>query len=503
MRRSRQTKIQEDGGQVRDELKVSRFFRYRKKPIAISIYFVLWAIFTAISLMIVLLSAFAHHWVFTNSYKEQAEYMLSQKGTQIELALTEGFPSGNKNGLLRSLERQNGVSIYVLDESGRVILPQEETEPNTKDFASQMPTILAQLDSQKGKYALYEGEGEYLFVSEISLLPQRTTYLYVRQSLELLDQTTARMNVRVLLISIFVFVLSLAITSAVAGWFTNPISEMTNKARQLAQGDFDVDFGGEKYGTEMVALADALNFARDELSKTDRMQKELIANVSHDFKTPLTMIKAYASMIIEISGEIPEKRNKHAQVIVDEADRLASLVNDVLDLSKIRSGIEELKRTEFDISSYVYEIIDRFAYLREAHGYQFITDIDEELYTFADEGKIGQVLYNLIGNAANYTGSNNTVYVRLKKESDTVCRFSVTDTGKGIKPEELPEIWERYYRSTDSHKRPVRGTGLGLSIVKTILEKHEFLFGVDSEVGRGSTFYVLFPLATEETEPQA
>lgn len=208
-------------------------------------------------------------------------------------------------------------------------------------------------------------------------------------------------------------------------------------------------------------------------------------------------------MIIEISGEIPEKRNKHAQVIVDEADRLASLVNDVLDLSKIRSGIEELKRTEFDISSYVYEIIDRFAYLREAHGYQFITDIDEELYTFADEGKIGQVLYNLIGNAANYTGSNNTVYVRLKKESDTVCRFSVTDTGKGIKPEELPEIWERYYRSTDSHKRPVRGTGLGLSIVKTILEKHEFLFGVDSEVGRGSTFYVLFPLATEETEPQA
>ena len=502
MSREKQPKIQEDGGQVQDERKFKSFVRHRKTQIATSIYFVLWAIFTAITLMIVLLSAISHHWVFMNSYKEQAEYTLAQKGVQIEIALTEGFPMGNKNGLLRTLERQNGVSIYVLDENGRVILPQEDGESmeNAMSFSEQMPTILAHLEAQKGKYALYEGTGEYLFVSDISLFPQRTTYLYVRQSLELLEEATERMNLRVLLISIFVFVLSLAITSAVSGWFTNPISEMTKKARQLAQGDFDVDFGGDNYGTEMVALADALNFARDELSKTDRMQKELIANVSHDFKTPLTMIKAYASMIIEISGEIPEKRNKHAQVIVDEADRLASLVNDVLDLSKISSGIEELKKTEFDMSSYVYEILDRFAYLREARGYRFITDIDDELYTFADEGKIGQVLYNLIGNAVNYTGENNTVYVSLKKESDRVFRFSVTDTGKGIKAEELPEIWDRYYRSTDSHKRPVNGTGLGLSIVKTILERHNFLFGVESEVGHGSTFYVLFPLVEEGSD---
>ena len=105
---------------------------------------------------------------------------------------------------------------------------------------------------------------------------------------------------------------------------------MSEKARKLARGDFGVDFHDRDYSEEMLGLADALNFARDELSKTDTMQKELIANVSHDFKTPLTMIKAYASMIKEISGDIPEKREKHAQVIVDEADRLASLVADIL-----------------------------------------------------------------------------------------------------------------------------------------------------------------------------
>ena len=211
--------------------------------------------------------------------------------------------------------------------------------------------------------------------------------------------------------------------------------------------------------------------------------------------TPLTMIKAYASMIMEISGEIPEKRNKHAQVIVDEADRLASLVNDVLDLSKISSGIEELKTAKIDMSALVHRVLDRFAYLKETDGYVFETEIAEGVYTYADELMISQVLYNLIGNAVNYTGEDKKVYVRLQAEENGVFRFSVQDTGAGIKPEELSEIWDRYYRSSEMHKRPVRGTGLGLSIVKTILQRHKLYFGVDSVLGQGSTFYVLFPIA--------
>ena len=125
-----------------------------------------------------------------------------------------------------------------------------------------------------------------------------------------------------------------------------------------------------------------------------------------------------------------------------------------------------------------------------------MTESEEGLRTVADEGKIGQVLYNLIGNAVNYTGEDNRVYVSLKKISEDVFRFSVRDTGKGIKPEELSGIWERYYRSKDNHKRPVQGTGLGLSIVKRILERHRFHYGVESKVGEGSIFYVDFPIKT-------
>ena len=112
--------------------------------------------------------------------------------------------------------------------------------------------------------------------------------------------------------------------------------------------------------------------------------------------------------------------------------------------------------------------------------------------------KIDQALYNLIGNAINYTGEDKLVYVQLKKSSEETFRFAVTDTGKGIKQEELAEIWDRYYRSSEAHKRPVQGTGLGLSIVKTVLEIHRFEFGVESEVGKGSTFYVEFPCVEEK-----
>ena len=106
-------------------------------------------------------------------------------------------------------------------------------------------------------------------------------------------------------------------------------------------------------------------------------------------------------------------------------------------------------------------------------------------------------MYNLIGNAVNYTGEDKTVFVSLKKENQTAFRFSVRDTGSGIKSEELSSVWDRYYRSSETHKRPVKGTGLGLSIVKTVLQRHDFLFGVDSRVGEGSTFFVVFPLLDE------
>ena len=471
--------------------------RYRRRQGGTSIYFSLWAAFSALALVIVLPFSFVVRMVTEQTYKKEAARELLEKGRSIEIAALSETPEvfgGNRSEYLRYLSTSFDVNIFILNENGEVLFPRmPDSGEQALNFEDKVQELKVELTESEGGFVVYEGEKEYVYGAEISLYGSDiNAYLYVAKSLRLVEAAMGQIAVRTTFIAVFVFVLAFALSSAVSGWLTKPISEITKKAKLLAGGDFNVDFQGATYGQEMVELASALNFAKDELSKADRMQKELIANVSHDFKTPLTMIKGYASMIMEISGDVPEKRNKHAQVIIDESDRLASLVADVLDLSKLRSGLQELKTSLVDMSAYTREIVERFAYLRETQGYVIKEDIEEGLFARVDELKIGQAIYNLVGNAVNYTGEDKTVFVSLKKINEKTFRFCVRDTGVGIKQEEISSIWERYYRSPEMHKRPVKGTGLGLSVVKAVLVRHDLHFGVESEIGKGSSFYVDF-----------
>ena len=484
-----------------------------RKKRKMSMFFVLWAAFALLSF--VLLSTFfiTQRVAMKNTYEKEAVRVLDGKGARIARELHTTPPeifSGNYDGFIRYLSSREEVAVFVLDGDGNVLMPLESNvDPSSPFFGesfqfSEKIIVLKSALSSAGatienrKSVIYATEGGYVYGA---MLPAQgdssgVNYLYAFQSVEFVQVVEDALNVRMIWTALFVFILSFAVSSALSGVLIRPLDEIALKAKRLAKGDFDVDFYGQDSFEEMETLSASLNFAKDELSKADRMQKELIANVSHDFKTPLTMIKAYAEMIIEVSGDDKAKREKAARVILEESDRLASLVSDVLDLSKIRSGIQALDLQVFDLSAYLQDVLGRFEFLSE-QGYTFSVEMEDGLCTRADLMKIGQVLYNLIGNAVNYTGDDKRVLVSLKKEGDCI-RFAVSDTGKGIPETELPDIWNRYYRSSEMHKRPVKGTGLGLSIVKTILECHQFVFGVDSVLDVGSTFYVLFPIVDKK-----
>lgn len=477
---------------------------YRAKQNNTSIYFLLWSVFTALSLLVVLLFGVSYHIITAQTYKREASWTVREKGEIIREAVALPPPpefQENKSAHLRFLSKTHDVNIFILSASGELLYPQDLWEDKEFRFEEKIKIILEKMSSEQSDTIVYEGKGEYVYASEISLYGEKA-YVYVGRSLQLMQTVMEATTARMLFIYVFVFVLSFAVSGAVSAWLTRPLAEMADNADRLAKGDFSVDFHGMDYGLEMKALAEKLNYARDELSKADAMQRELISNVSHDFKTPLTMIKAYASMIVEISGDNPEKRNKHAQVIVDEADRLTSLVNDVLELSKMRAGIGQLQTEKFDVSAYLKEVLARFDYLKEVKDYVFEIDVDEALYTSGDKVKLGQVLYNLIGNAVNYTGEDKRVIVKLKRR-ENVARLIVRDTGEGMEKEQLKDIWSRYYRIQETHKRPVQGTGLGLSIVKTALDAHGFVYGVESKKGKGTVFYVDFPLSEKTTDANA
>ena len=218
-----------------------------------------------------------------------------------------------------------------------------------------------------------------------------------------------------------------------------------------------------------------------ELGKTEELEKDLLANVSHDLKTPLTMIKAYAEMVRDLTYNDKEKRDSNLNIIIEETDRLALLVNDILTLSKLQQSMDNLTLSEFDLILLIKNILKRFTIYEEKYGYNIIfkhTNI-RKLMIKADQKKIEQVLYNLIINAINYTGSDMKVVINISK----VNNLYKIDTN------DLDNIFDKYYKSEKKHKRNLYGTGLGLSIVKSIFILHNYKYGVDTKKGKGSSFY--------------
>jgi signal transduction histidine kinase len=290
---------------------------------------------------------------------------------------------------------------------------------------------------------------------------------------------------------LIIFVLILAAT--MSKLITKPLEQVTEAAKSLAVGKYNTEFTGHGY-REIDELSDTLNYAANELSKNDRLQKELLSNISHDLRTPLTMIKGYS----EVMRDIPEENTpENVQVIIDETARLTDLVNDMLDLSKIQSGARLAEMREFCITEVVRDTMFRYEKLTMQDGYKIEFKADRDVYVIADRTMILQVVYNLINNAINYAGEDKCVSVVQSVDNDSV-RISVIDTGEGISEDEIPLIWERYYKVDKVHKRATVGTGLGLSIVKEILEIHNATYGVSSTLGKGSTFW--FELKTSDSQ---
>ena len=298
------------------------------------------------------------------------------------------------------------------------------------------------------------------------------------------DATVHTLRIQLIYISIIMVILSLVIAIVISLKISKPIIKMNDSAKKLGKGEYDVHFEGDGY-KEIAQLSETLNQAAVELSKAVGLQRELVANVSHDLRTPLTMITAYSEVMRDLPGEnTPE----NVQVIIDEAKRLTTLVNDLLDVSKLQAGVMELNAKQYDLTESIESVLARYSKFLEQNGFTVDFEYDRHIVVEADEDKMYQVIYNLVNNAINYTGDDKKIVVR-QRVNGSIARIEVIDSGEGIAKEELANVWERYYKVDKNHKRAVRGTGLGLSIVKNVLKLHKLQFGVESEVGKGTCFW--------------
>lgn len=331
-----------------------------------------------------------------------------------------------------------------------------------------------------------------------SLLPwgdSAQSLLMVSANISPVTATVKTLRIQLYYISGAMLLLSVFIALLLSKRISRPIERLNTAAGELGRGNYEVTFSGDGY-REVAQLSDTLNIAARELGKTEALRQDLIANVSHDLRTPLTLITGYGEMIRDLPGEdTPE----NMQVIIDEAKRLTSLVNNLLDLSRLQSGGQELQLAPYALTGQIREIIGRYARFCRQDGYSIQFRQEAEVEVMADADRISQVVYNLLNNAITYTGADKQVMVNQTVEDGRVT-ISITDTGEGISPEDLPHIWERYYRVDKVHKRAEEGTGLGLSIVKGVLEQHPGVtYGVESTPGQGSRFWFSLPVLQPST----
>lgn len=313
-------------------------------------------------------------------------------------------------------------------------------------------------------------------------------YAFINTSIEPIDGITSLIRKELIVITLIIIILSFILAYFISNYIAKPIKNINHKAKQLAKGDFNIEFNNNSKILEIKELSNTLNYTKNELNKTEELRRDLMANVSHDLKTPLTMIKAYAEMALDLHSKNSKKREEDMNTIISEVDRLTVLVNDILTLSQMEAVSDTLELVQFDLVQLTEDIINKYKILQEKEKYKFIfIHEDSEILIKADKKKISQVIYNLVNNAINYTGDDNLVTIKIIKDKDILVE--IIDTGKGIKEEDIPYIWDKYYKNQKKHKRNLIGTGLGLSIVKNILENHHYEYGVISKENIGTTFY--------------
>lgn len=447
--------------------------------------------------------------LFENIYTYVKQDSLTRAGNLI----VKEVDKKHADKLIEKISREIDVCVSVTDEFGHSVYSGiNNRDCNTKISLDDFMNRIHDAQSHDGIYVdeFYKEEPVFdINASDPSSIKFKQSIRVVKQIsytgivhtkdktyIVMLDARLTPLDSTVDLIrKILIFVtVVLSLFALWLGWLlsrqiTKPLLEISEQAQQLANGDYS-QFKTVNGYREVQNLSQTLKQAAEDLQQVEKLRNELIANISHDLRTPLTMISGYAEMMRDLPGEnTPE----NIQIILDETTHLSRLVSDVLDLSKLRSGSNELQLKTYCITDSIQSVIERLQALTNQEGYQITFDYHDKIYVEADELQISQVIYNLCTNAINYTGDDKLVRIVQTNHENNV-RIEIIDTGQGISEDEIDKIWERYYRTNSNHTRAKVGSGLGLSIVGRILEHHHAKYGVNSKQNIGTTFWFELPI---------
>ena len=426
--------------------------------------------------------SFVEKFIEDERLDEFVDYMQSQSDTCIMV-----YQSSSSGGMQASIGNR-GCMISSITNS-------ERAKFVTKAIGSKNHSYLARVTNNSSDFGVDGDQGDNfdtIVYTKIVNAADYSSIIMVSGNITPLNATTETLASQMRYIALFMIVAVAILTLLMYRHIAKPIIGITTNAKQLPQGKYTIDPKTNRY-KEAADLNNTLVQAANDIQKADKAKRDLISNVSHDLRTPLTMIGGYGEMMIDLPEE---KTDENIQVIVDETKRLNALVNDLLDMSRLQDGRIVLHKEVFDISALLKTQLQKYDVYRMQEGYTIESELLDTIYVNADKIRIEQVINNFLNNAVNYGGEAKHIIVReIKKEN--VVRIEVQDFGEGIDPEDLDNIWDRYYKVDKEHVRVANGSGIGLNIVKQLLELHGVPYGVKSSKGKGSTFYFEMPIEKE------
>ena len=383
------------------------------------------------------------------------------------------------------------VDIWIVDRNGKVL--SDSAEDQHKDV--EIPDFDSTMTGMRYMLGNYHG----MFSSDVLSVMAPVTrgyttggYVLIHQPVDSIVATQNEILNIVYITALILFVLSLLILAVFYVIVYRPLKRITEGATKYAAGDYHYKMEANS-SDEMGYLAETLNFMSEEISKSDDYQKQFIANVSHDFRSPLTSIKGYLEAILD--GTIPkELEAKYLTRLISETDRLTKLTQSMLSLGTLdKEGF--LSRSNFDVNRVIRDVCASFEMTCQKKGIVFeLTFAEKKEMVYADYSKIQQVLYNLVDNALKFSNSNSSIAIRTGLRGTKVF-VSVKDTGIGIPKQDIAKIWDRFYKADQSRGQDKHGTGLGLSIVKSIITAHGENIDCVSTEGVGTEFTFTLPPA--------
>ena len=300
-----------------------------------------------------------------------------------------------------------------------------------------------------------------------------------------LSATISTIKSQYLFIAGVVILMSIFLSFIISRFILKPIKQINNESIKLSKGNYEGD-NVKTSSLELDQLNNNLVIANEDILKADKAKKELLGNVSHDLRTPLTMIVGYGEMI----RDLPEENNEdNINVIIDEAKRLTTLVNDLIDISKLEGDGIELNKEKIKLNDLLTSVYHQYEKYCKAQKISFKLELTDDIEVLVDENRIKQVLYNFINNSLNHNDKKKKKVILGCEKYQDKYRVYVYDNGEGIAEKDIENIWDRYFKVNKEHKRYLLGSGIGLSLCKELLEAHELNYGVESIVDEYSKFY--------------